>query len=158
MTRALLQWSDLRPTLHRAVGRSGNTYELASDDGCRELWVFPADHGPGKRIDTGWLADMKARADMIERDAIGHAPPTQRIAWTKIKPGHYWGLSEIGPAYRVLSMGRQNGEAVWRLERFENQDSEYGSAIDEGSLHLCKRRAVEDATEAARARTVEAAA
>jgi hypothetical protein len=154
MTRALLQWSNIRPTLLRAVGRSGVEYRLEKSPlGNRwMLTCFASLDDPGTHIMCGHQVDMKAIAEEREADELGEPRRPQRIAWSKIRAGHYWGISDIGVAYRILNVGRQNGEIVWTLERFENEDAELGTPLDDGSLQACKRRAVEDATEAAKDR------
>ena len=153
MTRRHLQWSNLRPTLLRAVGRSGAEYRLrhCAEGGWSLLrFAHPDDTGDAL-LHHGALADMKALAELAEADALGPAPAAQRIAWTRLRPGHYWGIAPIGLAYRILKIGITESATLWRLEQFPNEDAETGAVLDEGPLQSLKRRAEEDATEAARA-------
>lgn len=146
MTRAVLQWNDIRPTLLRATGRSGveySIYQIAAGPPARwDLFRFATPDDEGAYVSTGWLADMKALAEEAERDAVGEAPTPQRIAWTKLKPGHYRGVSSCGLAYRILQVG-----SIWQLEQFANEDAEHGTLLDEGSLAAMKAAAQRDAAD-----------
>lgn len=147
MTRALLQWSDIRPTLLRAVGRSGVEYRIEQIENHPtfkwRLFRFITPDDAGVMISTGWLVDMKALAAAHEADALGPVPLPQRIAWDKLRPGHYWGVAPCGLAYRIQKIGSE-----WRVDRFENADAEYGTILDEGSLAAMKAAAGRDATAA----------
>lgn len=144
-----LEWSDIRPTLLRAVGRSGVEYRIEQRDGAWWLVRFTSAADRGVSVSTGWLADMKALANQYEADALGPAPAAQRIAWTKLKPGHYWGVAPVGLGYRILKVGMVDGSPLWQLEQFPNADAKHGTFIDEGSLAAMKALAVRLATVAA---------
>lgn len=144
-----LEWSDIRPTQLRAVGRSGVEYRIEQRDGAWSLFRFTSAADRGVAVSSGWLADMKALADQHEADALGTAPAPQRIDWAKVKPGHYWGVAPIGFGYRILKVGMVEGAPLWRLEQFPNEDAEHGTIVDEGSLGAMKAAAVRRATAAA---------
>lgn len=153
MTRALLQWSDVRPTLLRAVGRSGVTYRIynihAGPPVRWDLYRFTAEVN-GEFVSTGTLADMKALAEEHERDALGPAPEPQRIVWEKTRFG-YWGVAPVGRSYRI----RKITSDQWSLDLFTNimgKVAEPGTPLDMGSLAAMKAAAQRDATEAARER------
>lgn len=155
MTRKHLQWTDVRPTHLRAVSRSGGDYQIIRcETSGWNLYRFDERDPNGTLLNHGALADMKALAEAAEEDRVGQLPTPQRIQWTKIRDGHYWGVAPIGLAYRVLKVGIADGAAVWRLEQFANEDAEHGAPLDEGSLQSLKRRAEQDATAAARATPV----
>ncbi|MGE0024831.1 MAG: hypothetical protein AB7S70_14500 [Hyphomicrobium sp.] len=151
MTRALLQWSDVRPTRLQAVGRSGIEYQIARrmdcDDGRWALYRFDSIYDDGQRVSEGWLADMKALAEEHERDALGPPPAPQRIAWEKLKPGRYMGRAPCGTTYRILKVGD-----IWQLELLARFGGPGGTPLDEGSLAAMKAAAARHATEAARTR------
>lgn len=151
MTRNLLEWSDLRPTLLRAVGRSGAEYQVELDRGRWVLYTIPPHSKTCTRVSDGWLADMKALAEEGERDAVGSAPAPQSIEWTKIASGRLRGQAPCGRAYSLLKVGD-----VWRLESLAHSRERTGWTLDEGPLAAMKRRAAQDAAdEAARARPTE---
>jgi hypothetical protein len=147
MTRSLLQWSDLRPTLLRAVGRSDVEYQIEqSGVGRWVLYRFAAAGGAdgiGARVSEGWLADMKALAEEAERDALGPAPEPQRIEWRKKGSGHHCGAARSGRAYRILKIGD-----TCQLERLGTEHAKTGTVIDEGSLQAMKASAQRDAADA----------
>lgn len=151
MTRALLEWSGVRPTLLRAVGRSGVEYEIQQTTGGRwVLWRGDPDEGL-ERLSDGWLADMKALAAAHEADALGPAPEPQRIAWAKESRWLWWGVAPSGRAYRLLKVGD-----IWQLEQFASLDARAGTPLDEGSLAAMKAAAARDATSAAAKQTEDA--
>lgn len=146
---AHLQWTDERPDVFRAPGRSGRLYRIGRDGpGDWYLRVTPAGGQAERDLSRGTLADMKLLASVDEAE---HAPPVtaQRIAWTRIRADHWWGVSASGPAYKALKVGRIDGETVWKLEAFANEDAEHGEWLDEGTLNAMKRRAALHAAEAA---------
>lgn len=150
MTRKLLEWSDVRPTLLRAQGRSGAEYRLEQRDGAWWLFRFDGGDDVGKAISTGWLADMKALAELHEADALGPQPEPQRIAWKKARRGYYIGSALNGRAYRILQIGE-----TWQLEALERTTDQTGTHLDEGSLAAMKAAAARHATEAKVARRAE---
>lgn len=148
-----LQWADERPDLFRARGRSGRLYRIGRD-GPGDWWlrVTACEGADETKLSRGTLADMKLLASVDEAENAPRAP-AQRIVWTRIRPGHWWGVSASGSAYKVLKTGRIADETVWKLEAFANEDAEHGEWLDEGPLAALKRRAAQHAAES----TLEAA-
>lgn len=145
---ALLQWTDERPDVFRARGRSGVTYRIGRD-GPAAWWLKATQpDGTETTLSSGHLADMKAMANMDEAARRPKTAP-QSIAWTRIKNGHWWGVSTAGTAYKIVRVGRLMGETLWRLEEFMNEDAERGDPLDEGPLNAMKKRATMAAGEAA---------
>lgn len=154
MTRALLQWSDIRPTRLRARGASGFEYQIEQTTGGRwVLWLWKHDAAGAKitRASDGWLADMKALAAAHEADALGPAPEPQRINWVKAAPSHYRDRALNGRAYRILKIGD-----TWQLEALAHVTDTSGTPLDEGSLAAMKAAAARDATSAAAKQTEDA--
>ena len=148
MTRKLLEWSDIRPTLLRAQGRSGVEYEIQQTTGGRwVLWRGDPDDGI-ERVSDGWLADMKGLAEQHEADAVGPAPEPQRIEWTKERPGYHRGIAPCGLVYLILKVGD-----VWQLEC--QSDGDFGNFRGEGSLAEMKAAASRNATEVSMTRRAE---
>lgn len=148
MTRKHLEWSDIRPTLLRAVGRSGVEWQLHQRD---ETWVLYR-YAPGAdpvRVSSGWIADMKSLAELEEADLIGPAPAPQRIEWARINTGRHHGTAACGLVYHLLKAGD-----VWQLACMS--DGDFGGFRDEGSLPAMKAAAQRHATEAAKPTPAEA--
>lgn len=154
---ALLQWNDDRPDVFRARCRSGVTYRIGRD-GPAAWWLKATQpDGTETTLSSGHLADMKALANMDEAARRPKTAP-QSIAWTRIKNGHWWGVSTAGTAYKIVRVGRLMGETLWRLEEFAahakhgsamTEDAERGDPLDEGTLNAMKKRATMAAGEAA---------
>ena len=154
MSRRALQWNDERPDVYVARGRSGRVYRIGrAGPGDWRLWLT-AVGVPEYELSRGSLADMKLMADTDEQE---FAPKVvaQRIAWTKIGDGHWWGVAPIGTAYKIKRVGRVMGETLWRLEEFANADAESGEPVDEGSLAAMKSRAARAAGDVAAEKTME---
>lgn len=63
----------------------------------------------------------------------------QRIKWTKIGSGIYWGVAPIGLAYRIERANRVEGVQFWDLKEFPNEDAEVGEYVDTGAFACLKR-------------------
>lgn len=73
----------------------------------------------------------------------------QKIEWTRIRDGVYWGIAPCGLAYEISREGKCDGVMHWALKEFPNEDAEIGEYVDVGPFGDLKRIAEGEATCAA---------
>ncbi len=89
--------------------------------------------------------------------ADGSEQKLQRIKWSKISDGVFWGVAPCGLAYRIERANKVEGVQHWDLKEFPNEDAEVFEYVDTGPFRGMKRTAAFEATCAAVNRAREAA-
>lgn len=90
---------------------------------------------------------MAYRFDQVRQigDEMHAAIASQKIKWSRIRAGVYWGVAPVGLAYQIERTGKVDGEWRWELKEFPNEDAETFEHVDVGTLRDLKNVAVLEA-------------
>lgn len=69
----------------------------------------------------------------------------QKIKWSRIRNGVYWGVAPIGLAYEIERIGIADGEVQWQLREYPNADADTFENVATGPLRDLQRTAVYEA-------------